>query len=336
MQPIITKYFLFAIAALFLSAACDSGSGPECGDGVKEGDEVCDGMDFGDDNCQKRGYRGGLLRCIDTCDAIFTNNCTGGCGNGYKEPDEECDGSDFGGDNCELHDFDYGNLSCGSDCKVSTGECKSANCGDGEVEPVEQCEADVEWTETCEHFGYNTGELACTDCEWDFSDCATWECGNGTIDPGEDCDFDSEGVALLNDQTCETIGYDLGELSCNPADYEDIAKRCKFNIGDCSEYECGNGELEGDEECEEGVAIEDACTDHDFGGGEIGCDAERCLFDFSDCTDGCGNGAMEGEEQCDGDDVGGEDCASISDGAYTGELRCKTDCTYDLSLCVEA
>ena len=38
---------------------------PECGNGIREGEEDCDGNDFGGDSCQLMGYAGGSLRCID-------------------------------------------------------------------------------------------------------------------------------------------------------------------------------------------------------------------------------------------------------------------------------
>ncbi|MBU0977163.1 MAG: hypothetical protein KKD18_01995 [Nanoarchaeota archaeon] len=51
-------------------------------------------------------------------------------------------------------------------------------------------------------------------------------CGDGVADPGEDCDDDD-----LNGQTCQTLGYDSGDLSCNPD--------CTFNTGQCQQ---GSGE----------------------------------------------------------------------------------------------
>ena len=51
-------------------------------------------------------------------------------------------------------------------------------------------------------------------------------CGDGVADPGEDCDDDD-----LNGQTCQTLGYDSGDLTCN----ED----CTFNTGECQQ---GSGE----------------------------------------------------------------------------------------------
>ncbi len=47
-----------------------------CDDGVLEGDEVCDGDDFGGVTCESLGWQGGELSCEDRCKTISTANCT--------------------------------------------------------------------------------------------------------------------------------------------------------------------------------------------------------------------------------------------------------------------
>lgn len=343
----LIKSLIFPGIALFIISGCKKESA-ECGNGTIEGDELCDGGDFGRDNCQEHLYYSGYLTCTDSCDAVLENQCYGGCGNGTREEldevvNEECDGSDFGGDNCEMHGFDYGDPACKPDCTLDLSGCVNAVCGNGEIEPVEDCEPGMEIDKTCEDFGFNAGDVDCfasgtaDECHYDTSGCQTWECGNGVIDPGEDCDFDSEGNELLDEKTCETQGYDSGDLHCVPADFEEIPRRCKFDVSECSGYECGNGILEGDEQCEDGVEITTTCMDEGFEGGDLGCMTDgTCLFDYSACTGGCGNGLQEGEEECDGDDLADQDCASYSGGTLTGPLRCKSDCTFDLSLCEDA
>jgi hypothetical protein len=341
-----TKGFTMLMSLIALTALVAAGCGGEsakCGNGKLESGEVCDGTDFGADNCQMHGYLGGLLTCTDACDNILFTRCTGGCGNGSRDSGEECDTFDFGGDNCQLHGYDYGTLTCTSTCTIDESTCQSAVCGNGEVEETEECEPGTELGRTCEDFYFNAGTLACyepgtaDECHFDISGCQTWECGNGVIDPGENCDFDGDGNELLDEETCITQGYDFGELHCVPADSEEITRRCRFDVDLCGDYECGNGELEGDEQCETGVTITATCADEGFESGDLACrDDGTCLFDYSACVNGCGNGLREGDEECDGDDIGGQDCASISGGTYTGTLRCLPDCTFDLSMCVEA
>lgn len=52
-------------------------SGPACGDEMREGDEVCDGADLGDQSCATiPGFTGGMLRCAADCTAVDTSMCT--------------------------------------------------------------------------------------------------------------------------------------------------------------------------------------------------------------------------------------------------------------------
>jgi hypothetical protein len=339
----------FGIALLALPRCKEEAA--VCGNGVKEGTEVCDGTAFGDDNCQHHNYLSGLLTCSPLCDVITFEHCNGGCGNGVVETvtaqgtAEECDITVLP-QNCEVNGYDYGDLKCNADCTLDFSECKNAVCGNGDVEPVEDCDFDTSGApilggDTCEDHDFNAGDLACfaagteNECHFDTSGCETWVCGNGVIDPGENCDFDSEGNPVLDDETCVTRGYDYGDLGCVPVDDPDVAKRCKWDVSQCMEYVCGNGVVEGDEECEVGVAITATCADEGFQSGVLACMTDdSCRFDLSGCVDGCGNGVKEGTEECDGDDVGTDTCDSVSGGTLTGELGCKTDCTYDLTLCI--
>ena len=50
-------------------------------------------------------------------------------------------------------------------------------------------------------------------------------CGNGAIDPGEQCDGGN-----LNNQTCQTQGFQSGTLACNSAGG---ANDCRFNTSQC-------------------------------------------------------------------------------------------------------
>lgn len=74
-------------------------------------------------------------------------------------------------------------------------------------------------------------------------------CGNGIIDAGEQCDG-----ANLSGQSCSTLGYAGGTLSCNPM--------CAFNVGACTApIVCGNGLLEAGESCDDGNATNgDGCS----------------------------------------------------------------------------
>jgi uncharacterized protein YkwD len=46
-----------------------------CGDGVRSGNEACDGSDFGGETCVGLGFNGGVLSCTSSC-TLDTNQCT--------------------------------------------------------------------------------------------------------------------------------------------------------------------------------------------------------------------------------------------------------------------
>ena len=101
----------------------------------------------------------------------------------------------------------------------------------------------------------------------------------------------------------------------------------------CSGSVCGNGIIEGLEQCD-GANLNDAtCSSLGGGRGNLSC-TSRCSFDLSRCSgSGCGNGIIEGPEQCDGANLGGESCATLDSGSY-GTLQCDPfTCTFDLSRC---
>jgi hypothetical protein len=101
---------------------------------------------------------------------------------------------------------------------------------------------------------------------------------------------------------------------------------------------CGDGLINGDEDCD-GVLLGGAdCVDAgNYTGGTLACTSD-CTFDTSGCTadEDCGNGVIEGDEVCDGADLGGASCASVGGGFTGGELACSTECELDTSGCTSS
>jgi len=138
------------------------------------------------------------------------------CGNGVRESGEQCDGTDLGGFDCGKLGFQAGTgtLGCTAGCKFDTSGCvANPVCGDGIVEPPEQCDNGAANSDT-------TPDACRTNCKLPF-------CGDGVIDSFEDCEGSN-----LDGETCVSLGFDGGVLSCDPTFCFFNVDRCTFNGGD--------------------------------------------------------------------------------------------------------
>lgn len=117
------------------------GAPATCGNGARDGSELCDGADFGDRSCQTYGYTEGNLSCFPNCGALDTSGCSGQqarCGNGAREGAEVCDGADVTGATCEALGLGTGTVTCNSACNglvtsgcssTCTPDCSGRSCG---------------------------------------------------------------------------------------------------------------------------------------------------------------------------------------------------------------
>jgi hypothetical protein len=170
----------------------DTGSA-ECGNGVVEGDEACDGQDDGGLTCADFGFDHGELLCTVQCTAL-TDACYT-CGDGEKAELEACDPPDFGGATCVSLGFGGGSLTCSPDCtEIQTDSCEPLpTCGDGTLNGTEQCEGTDMGGETCQTQGYDMGNLTCNaDCTFNTSGCEYDE--ENCAGQGEFCIFDENDL----------------------------------------------------------------------------------------------------------------------------------------------
>lgn len=199
-----------------------------CGDGIRNGIEICDGFDLGENTCLSRGYYGGEISCTEDC-LLDVSDCQnyGRCGNQLADGEEDCDGSDLREESCESLGYHEGTLSCNEDCTYNKESCEASGyCGNGEIEEHwEYCDGENYGGETCASQGHYRGELQCTAyCGFDVSNCE--RCGDGVIQgsDGEDCDGDA-----LGGETCETMYGIVGDgLTCN--------HECQYNPWGCNFY----------------------------------------------------------------------------------------------------
>jgi len=194
-----------------------------------------------------------------------------------------------------------------------------SSCGDEFRDPGEECDGpDLDGLD-CVSLGYyrSSGVLAChADCTFDVSDCGG-RCGDGLIQStrAEQCDG-----AVLDDQSCISLGYIGGSLSCGDD--------CRFDTSAC-ESRCGNEMEEPNEACD-GTALRGlSCAALGYSGGELACD-DDCTFDEGGCQSQCGNGLAEPTEDCDGLNLRGFTCLSL--GYEGGELGCES-CRLNVSAC---
>jgi hypothetical protein len=128
----------------------------ECGNGLRETGEACDGADLGGFTCESIGYMSGTLSCQASCLYDLTN-CVANpmCGNGIVEFGEECDNGAQNSDTLP------------DSCRTS---CKRSYCGDGVIDLFEDCEDGNLGGYTCKELGYDSGTLKCDPTWCDFDD----------------------------------------------------------------------------------------------------------------------------------------------------------------------
>jgi len=96
---------------------------------------------------------------------------------------------------------------------------------------------------------------------------------------------------------------------------------------------CGDGVIEGGEDCEGADLGQATRRTQGFDEGTLAC-SPSCTFDTSACAlELCGNGEIDPPEDCDGSALGGASCESRG---YLpgGTLACGADCSFDDTGCV--
>ncbi|MDX2090501.1 MAG: DUF4215 domain-containing protein [Kofleriaceae bacterium] len=306
---------------------CDGDVGPDdtcsdtcrlngCGNGIQDPGEQCD------DGC--------LAGVAGTCEPAddgdgCSSSCTfENCGNGVVDSGEQCDGNGTGtggetadcnidctmsvcGDGkrnaLDMEECDNGPTSDptgNGDLRNCTLACKLNFCGDGKVDQqapgIEACD---------EGPGGNLDDgMGCS------STCTFEGCGNGVINPGEDCE-DGNSINADSCINCRAArcgdgfvhaGFEQcdGTAGTKPAGHNE-ATCGTTGAAACRWQYCGNGFLEGAEQCDDGNNNSgDGCT-------------ASCIREY--CGDGVDNNGSA--EQCDG---GGEtatcdiDCSTASCG----------------------
>jgi hypothetical protein len=101
--------------------------------------------------------------------------------------------------------------------------------------------------------------------------------------------------------------------------------------GLCIVGRCGDGMVNGIEECDGADLGGKTCLDYNaLTPGGLACGSD-CMLDPTGCSSFCGNGQVDGTEQCDGTDFANKSCLDY--GYYAGTLACTTSCMVNLVGC---
>ncbi|MFH2005400.1 MAG: DUF4215 domain-containing protein [bacterium] len=286
-HPAGFRFLTVTVIAVALGSGClvdfaGPGTDVECGNGEREGGEVCDGTDFEGQTCASAlGSEFGELRCTVACQ-LDVSDCHS-CGNGVQEPEESCDdGDSLDGDGCSGRC----QVELGWVCDGAPSLCDTI-CGDGRVRGLEACDD-----------GNTDDGDGCTDlcepeagwvCVGEPSECEL-TCGDATLDAGETCD---DGNLQPGD-------------GCSPNCAEESGWSCSGEPSVCNGV-CGDGVLVGAEACDDGnTQPGDGCAPN--------CGIEsgwECQGEPSVCAAVCGDGLLLGGEICDdGNAQDGDGCDS--------------------------
>lgn len=168
-----------------------------------------------------------------------------------------------------------GVVACTSGCQENVpgvnDECKSGDpmqmCGNGSVEPGEQCDGADLGGATCQGQGHDGGNLGCNrNCYLDVSQCCDSECAPGTTM----CSQNTMQTCAPTGDGCDAWG---NAVNCPGGCAGDV----------CQNNSCGNGAIDGGEQCDGGNLGGATCSSLGFSDGSLGCNNASCTFDTTGC-----------------------------------------------------
>ncbi|ATB30194.1 DUF4215 domain-containing protein [Melittangium boletus] len=240
--PAGSRFAGFVLASLFVSIlahGCGGDSEPaaRCGDGQRQGAEVCDdGNTVDGDGCAASC---GVIEEGWACDTPGQACVRTTCGNGTLENTEACDDKNTqSGDGCDARCF----VEAGWSCPSLGGRCQASACGDLIIAGDEECEdGNAVGGDGCSAACRLESGYKCTDGVG--APCTRTVCGDGVVEGTEQCD---DGNNELGDG-CSTL----------------CTKEPRCANGTC-ESRCGDGVLlsnDPTEQCDDGnTRANDGCS----------------------------------------------------------------------------
>jgi cysteine-rich repeat protein len=301
-------------------------AGPVCGDGKKEGSELCDD---------------GNLINGDGCESDCTYTCKEGTAEGNRKCDDgnPCNGTETcgAGNKCVKGTALMEGASCGMGKLCKAGLCTDITCGDAVVTAPEECDdgnvtngdgcdsckfscVSSDMTRNCKSADACRANGTCDDAKHTCTPgapvadgtacgsgmvckagvCTAGSCGNGTVEAGEQCDFGTgNGAGTGCEVDCKFSCSKTPTDTCvdtNPCNGTEV----------CANVTVGTGT---GQKCSPGTNLADGTA---CGGGKV-CKAGVCT------SASCGNGTVEAGEECDWGTANGPNAGC--------ETTCKFSCT---------
>ncbi|MFC2175000.1 class III signal peptide-containing protein [archaeon] len=248
-------------------------------------------------DCRQIGYAGGAL----TCDTFGYGKCTYPqsqqycykCGDWRVSSGEQCDSQVPYGKTCVTQGYDGGTLKCGDQCKFDYSSCHK--CGDGKKEGPEECDGEPNCDSSCKIVsqplcgnGNTEGIEQCDNGQYQNSvsgscpNCQNAKCGDGNIWFAQGGTEQCDGTDMGPWTDCTDFGYKYGTISCSS---------CMLNLRNCYDQKCGDGIIDGTEECDGSKLNGATCQTLGYDGGTLQCHSNRisstaCTYQPSECTYG--------------------------------------------------
>lgn len=302
-----------------------------CGDGVKNGTELCDD-----------GALNGLYNhCAKDCRS--TMSAAGRCGDGVLQKDQ--------GEVCDIPRCEYTSISCsvsdaGNTCPVVLNHMESTNYpgyvylrygvngkaqGDTtQLFPKNSVGNSFPIGAQLKCIGAKTvyGKTQAQSCNWDCLSYGPY-CGDGVKSGTEKCDGTrtSEEACTTAQGLPGTYAY-VCNSTCGSETKTCVAKPIAGGSSSAAAV-CGNGVKEGAEACDSGSANGQGCTAV-YGGTCQYCSKECKVQSQTGGT--CGDGIRQLAEQCDGAELGGKVCKDFVSSS-TKNLTCNANCTFNQAAC---
>lgn len=301
-----------------------------CGDGVMNGNEMCD----------DGSLNGSYNHCASDCRSKMS--AAGRCGDGVLQKEQ--------GEMCDVTRCEYTNVQCSTtdtsnSCPVVMAHM-SSTIYPGMVYLRYGANGKAQG-ETLKYFSKSTAtkdfpvgtQLKCLgaqttyaptqakSCNWDCLSYGPY-CGDGVKNGTEKCDG-----TQMSDEACTTAQGLPGTVaytctaSCSARSKTCVAK--PLAGGASSAPVCGDGVRQGDEGCDSGTNNGDGCTAQ-YGGSCQFC-SKQCKIQ-TQSGGSCGDGKRQIAEQCDGTDLGSKTCKDFVSSS-SKKLTCNTNCTYNQNAC---